>query len=106
MAAFRLASINVCGLKDKVKLHSLITENSWDILCVQKVRWDQGWVEHFKISYPHHLFVSLGSVHSCGVAIIVRASFPSTPTLVFGDQQGRIIVLDFDLPFLFRVINI
>lgn len=36
----------------------------------------------------------------------MRANFPCAPRLVHTDTEGRVIVLDFEAPFPFRVINI
>lgn len=106
MVAFHITSLNVCGLRDQVKIHLLINNKSWDILCLQETRWDQAWADYFKSVSSDHLYISLGSIHSCGVATIVRARFPCVPKLVHTDTEGRLIVLDCDVPFKFRIINI
>lgn len=64
MASFNLISFNTGGLRDKLKIHSLLNLTSWDILCLQETKWDRKWVEYCQSATRDHLCVSLGTALS------------------------------------------
>lgn len=104
--ALSLVSLNTAGLKDHAKIRSVLGSPRWDVLCLQEVRWDEGWLGQFKSLCRDHVFASLGSVHSRGVVVVVRASTGLSPTLVHADTEGRLLVIDLNGPAAFRIINL
>ena len=104
--ALSLVSLNTAGLKDHAKIRSVLGSPRWDVLCLQEVRWDEDWLRQFKSVCRDHVFASLGSVHSCGVVVVVRASTGLTPTLAHADTEGRALIVDCSGPVAFRLINI
>uniref|UniRef100_A0A3Q3FS35 exodeoxyribonuclease III n=1 Tax=Labrus bergylta TaxID=56723 RepID=A0A3Q3FS35_9LABR len=91
--ALILFSINANGLRSKEKRQSML---SWqnDILCVQETRWDDSLVEDIKKDFVGQIFSSNGTPRARGVAVLIKTDRVTGVNLVYGDKEGRVIVID------------
>ncbi|XP_061621328.1 uncharacterized protein LOC133473741, partial [Phyllopteryx taeniolatus] len=106
MMNFLLVSANACGLRSDHKIHNIMCHTKWDILCLQETWWEGEHIKKIENMKLGSLHVALGTSRSCGVAILTKCGPLGYPTLVHADNQGRFIVVEYDGPLKFRLINI
>ena len=103
---FKTVSLNVRGIRTFEKRKSifnwLIKQNS-DICFLQETYSTEEIENQWKKQWPGDIFFAHGSIHSRGVAILIRKSFDFKLKSTRFDAEGRYLILEAtiqDVPFL------
>lgn len=100
-------SLNVNGLRTMDKFQNIVQMENVDILCLQETHWDNDCVLKVKQIWRDFIFVNNGRGNSSGVAILLRKDVVDKVVHVHDDNNGRILVLDFEyMDMKFRIINV
>ena len=100
-------SLNVNGLRTMDKFQNIVQMENVDILCLQETHWDNDCVLKVKQIWMDFIFVNNGRGNSSGVAILLRKDVVDKVVHVHDDNNGRILVLDFEyMDMKFRIINV
>jgi exonuclease III len=100
-------SINANGLRTMGKLNRIVQMKNSDILCIQETHWDNVCVLEVKKIWRDFIYVNNGRGNSSGVAILLRKDVVENVKKIYNDNNGRILILDFEyMNRVFRIINI
>ena len=94
--AAQIISFNANGLRDGAKLQKAIVALKGDIICFQETHWTDEMMNDVQKIWDGYVFVSHGSVRSCGVAILVKNGFKEVKE-TYRDDDGRVIGIDLNI---------
>lgn len=102
-----IMSINANGLRTIGKFNRIVHIKNSDILCIQETHWDNMCVLEVQKIWRDFIYVNNGRGNSCGVAILIRKDVVENVKKIYNDNNGRILILDFEyMSRVFRIINI
>lgn len=91
----RVVSINTNGLRSKEKLELVLEAFCADILCLQETHWTEPYMDNVRQRWNGQMYVSNGTVHACGVAILVKQDVVTNLSLLCADNEGRMVGVGF-----------
>ena len=94
---FNLLSLNVRGIRNKEKRDAILLwskHQKTDILLLQESYWTDDILKIIRNEWKGQVFVSNGSNHARGVAILISKDFPITISNIICGQEGRMIMLN------------
>lgn len=99
-------SINANGLRTMEKFQRIVKMKNSEILCLQETHWDNVCILEVEKIWRDFIFVNNGRGNSSGVAILLRKDVVDNVKHIYNDNNGRILILDFEyMSMVFRIIN-
>lgn len=103
----KVASLNGNSLRNMNKLEQVLVSVKADMWCFQETNWTDSKMLEIKSKWSELMFCSHGSEKTCGVAILVKNDVVQNVKQVYADNQGRLIVIEFEVQnVIFRLINV
>ena len=100
-------SININGLRDKMKMKELLFTFRSNIICIQETNWEEDKVKEMREEWRGDIFYNNGARNARGVAILIKKDRVENIKEVYKDQRRRILIVEFRYRDIdFRLINI
>jgi len=102
-----VTSININGLRDKMKMKKLLLTFRSDIICIQETNWEEDKVKEMREEWSGDIYYNNGARNARGVAILIKKDSVENIKEVYKDQRGRILIVEFRYEDVdFRLIDI
>ncbi len=67
-----VTSININGLRDKIKMKELLFTFRSDIICIQETNWEEDKVKEMREEWKGDIYYNNGARNARGVAILIK----------------------------------
>ncbi len=102
-----VTSININGLRDKIKMKELLFTFRSNIICIQETNWEEDKVKEMREEWKGDIYYNNGARNARGVAILIKKDRVENIKEVYKYQRGRILIVKFRYRDVdFRLINI